>query len=67
MEANPVLERIDQFEEHMNLRLLEIEEKVDQHALDIAQAKGGLRVARWIFTAFVSVVGLFGVSHLFKQ
>jgi hypothetical protein len=62
-----IIQRIDQFEERINERLVEIEGKVDRNAIDIASAKGGLKVARWLFTAFVSVAGLFGLSHYYKQ
>lgn len=64
---DPILHRLDLMEERLNRRLAEIEGKVDCHALEIAHAKGGLKVARWLFTAVVSVAGLFGLSHFFRQ
>lgn len=62
-----VLARIDVLERRINARLLEIEDKVDSHALEIAEARGGLKAARWLFTALVSVAGLLGLSHMFKS
>ena len=62
-----VVARIDVMEKRLNGRLDDIEGKVDQHAVDIAQAKGGLKAARWVFTALVSVAGVFGFSHIYKQ
>ena len=68
MEENQsVLDRIDVLERHINARLGEIEEKVDHHGVVIAQARGGLTAARWLFTALVSLAGLFGISHFYRN
>jgi len=66
-ESEIILGRIDVFEERINHRLEEIEEKVDLHGIDIAQAKGGLKAARWLFSGLVSLAGLLGLSHFYKH
>ena len=64
---NPIIMRIDVLEDRINARLDAIEGKVDSHTLDIAHAKGGIKAARWLFTALVSIAGLLGLSHIYKQ
>lgn len=67
LDCDIILGRIDVLEERINHRLEEIDEKVDQHGIDIAQAKGGLKAARWLFSGLVSLAGFLGFSHFYKH
>jgi tetrahydromethanopterin S-methyltransferase subunit G len=66
-QKDAVLVRIDQMDKGIHKRLDRIEVQVKSNSDDLNQAKGGLKLGKWIVGVAISVGGLLGLSTFFKH